>query len=77
MTKKLSFSDRRAALEAIGSDAEQIATDLLKYARIFEEHAETISREVELMRKAEERFAQRPKPQKATREGRPLPTSSS
>ena len=73
--KSPTFQERREGLEAIASDAEVIGTDLGKYATILLEHARVLGREAEQMKKAEQRFAERGRTQKASPEQtRPLTT---
>ena len=73
--KSLTFQERREQLEAIASDAEVIGTDLSKFATIMLEHSRALGREAEQMKRAEQRFAERAKTQKASPEQtRPLTT---
>ena len=68
ITKSPTFHERRAELEAIASDAEVIGTDLAKFATVLLEHARALGREAEQMKRAEQRFAERARTQKASPE---------
>ena len=73
--KSPTFQERREGLEAIASDAEVIGTDLAKFATVLLEHARALGTEAEKMKKAEQRFAERARTQKASPEQtRPLTT---